>query len=100
MAPAPTCAVGVGQADINVLAELDRLVADEHRDRFQLVAVDSDSDTLFTAPDGARRILFDTDTDFVAEDRATYPYLTRGMPVEGKSSSDSRRRHIYMLHIN
>lgn len=91
----PTFVVGVGQAGIkvmNVLAE----VAEENgdRDKFEFVAMDTDTNMLSQRPDDALELKLDHDAGFVNEDVSKYPYLTREMAESLGDQGAMRRRPI------
>jgi len=91
----PTFVVGVGQAGVkvmNVLAE----VAEENDDleKFEFVALDTDTGMLSQRPTGSTRLKLDHDAGFVDEDISKYPYLTRSMAEHLGAQGAMRRRPI------
>ncbi|MFB6108009.1 MAG: tubulin-like doman-containing protein [Haloplanus sp.] len=94
----PTFVVGAGQAGINVMRAIDAVARQNgEADRFAYAAIDTDVDTLNRAPDDARRYNLSIEDDFLGEDRATYPYLTRSMNIEGKGAKRQRPVGRYKL---
>lgn len=94
----PTYVVGAGQAGVNVMNVLYE-VADQNDDldRFSFVAVDSDGDTLDSAPPEARRYKLEIEDDFLGEDLRDFPYLKRTMNVEEKGAKRQRPVGRYKL---
>jgi hypothetical protein len=94
----PTFVVGVGQAGINVMNVLHEVAEqNDETDRFAFAAIDTDGDTLNNAPPEARRFALSIEDDFLRQDRARYPYLTRAMNIEGKGAKRQRPVGRYKL---
>lgn len=98
MFPTPTYVVGVGGAGISILSALSDLVTtDTHCEQFGFAAVDSDPEALAAAPDSAAQVRLRPDGDFLTEDVATHPYLTREMSVPPAGAARQRPVGRYTL---
>ena len=87
----PTVVVGVGQAGVKILSKVQDVVKESgDRDQFRFIALDSDKDTLETAPTEARSLYLDASPMYIAEDREAYPYLTENMRIEGPGAKRQR----------
>lgn len=77
--PAPTFVVGVGQAGINVINQIeqgDGLGWGEEYDKyFDYAVIDSSQNEVRNAPDSAAKLFLDTPTQYAKRDQQEYPYL-------------------------
>lgn len=91
MSADPTVVVGVGQAGVEILSEICKLVERSGDDaQFRFIAIDSDRDALEAARPETRTIHLDPSPNCIPGDRRAYPYLTEELEISHAGTKRQR----------